>query len=111
MFKYKLCSHPPALFDMNHLVRQPQKPVLADVIWSLLALDDTSIPDEVQYVLDGEVLVQHIVVFDGCGGTLTKDLTHQRQTKGKVGETVTFEEDMHIMMTKEQFLANNMSKQ
>ena len=130
MFKYELCSHPPAVFDLNQLLRQPQKPVLADATWALLAPDDTSIPSEVQYVLDGGALratyldICHVytkyvtrkygeavVVFDGYDGTSTKDMTHQRRNKGKVGETVTFEEDMHITMTKEQFLANNMNKQ
>ena len=52
-----------------------------------------------------------VVVFDGYDGTSTKDMTHQRRNKGKVGETVTFEEDMHITMTKDQFLTNNMNKQ
>ena len=126
------------VLDLNQLLRQPQKPVLADTIWAVLAPDDTSIPSEVQYVLDGVVLVQRIpwtlgstyldichvytknvkrtygetvVVFDGYDGTSTKYMTHQRRNKGKVGETVTFEEDMHITMTKEQFLTNNMNKQ
>ena len=58
VFKYELCSHPPAVFDLNQLLRQPQKPVLADAIWALLSPDDTSIPTEVQYVLGGGALVQ-----------------------------------------------------
>ena len=52
-----------------------------------------------------------VVVFDGYDGTSTKYMTHQRRNKGKVGENVTFEEHMHITMTKEQFLGNNMNKQ
>ncbi|KAJ8417704.1 hypothetical protein AAFF_G00225470 [Aldrovandia affinis] len=32
VFKYELCSHPSALFDISLLLRQPQKPVLADAI-------------------------------------------------------------------------------
>ena len=44
VFKYELCSHPPAVFDLNQLLQQPQKPVLADAICALLAPDDTSIP-------------------------------------------------------------------
>ena len=95
--------------------------------------DDNTPSQYVQYVLDGVVLVQRIpwtlgatyldlchvytknvtrkygeavVVFGGYDGSSTKDMTHKRLNKGKVGETVTFEEDMHIKMTKEQFLTN-----
>ena len=39
VFKYQLCSHPPAPFDTSLLLRQPQKPVLADAIWALLTPD------------------------------------------------------------------------
>ena len=33
-------------------------------------------------------------------------MTHQRQTKGQGGATVTFTESMHLTMRKDQFLAN-----
>ena len=105
VFKYGLYSHPPALFDTFMLLRQPQKPVLADAIWALHTPDLPGVTGHVQYVLDGEALVQHIpwthgstykdicklymeyvtrrfgeavVVFDGYQGTSTKDVTHSR---------------------------------
>ena len=36
IFKYELCSYPPALFDSSVLLREPQKPVLANAIWDTL---------------------------------------------------------------------------
>ena len=38
-------------------------------------------------------------------------MTHQRQTKGQGGATVTFTESMHLTMRKDQFLANKENKQ
>ena len=38
-FKYELCSHPPALFDTSLLLREAQKPVLADAICALFKPD------------------------------------------------------------------------
>ena len=60
VFKYELCSFPPALFDSSLLLWEPQKPQLADAIWVLLTPDVPGITGEVQYVLDGGALVQHI---------------------------------------------------
>jgi hypothetical protein len=50
------------------------------------------------------------VVFDGYEKTNTKDMTHQRRSKGNAG-TMTFTADMVITMKKEQFLANRQNKQ
>ena len=138
MFKYELCSYPPALFDSTLLLRQAHKPVLAGAIWTLLTHDAPGITGQVHYVLDGGALVQRIpwargssykgictqyteyvtkkygqatVVFDGYDGTSTKDTTHQRRTRGNAGATVTFDEDMQVTMKKEQFLANKTNKQ
>ncbi len=66
VFKYEMCSHPPALFDTSLLLRQPQKPVLADAIWALTA-DLPGITGQVQYVLDGGALVHRIPWT--CGST------------------------------------------
>ncbi|KAJ8398943.1 hypothetical protein AAFF_G00416100 [Aldrovandia affinis] len=120
------------LFDISLLLRQPQKPVLADAIWALHT------PGHVQYVLDGGALVQRIpwtrgstykdicklyseyvtrkygeavVVFDGYQGTSTKDMTHRRRAGGRVGATVTMDEYMPVTMNKDEFLANNTNKQ
>ncbi len=60
VFKYELCSYPPALFDSSLLLREPQKPQLASAIWALLPPDITGITGEVQYVLDGGALIQRI---------------------------------------------------
>ena len=35
VFKYELCSYPPALFDTSLLLREPQKPMLANANWNL----------------------------------------------------------------------------
>ena len=138
VFKYELCSHPPSLFDSSLLLREPQKPALADVIWALLTPDVPGIAGQVQYVLDGGALLhwipwtrgatyreistmytdyvtrnygEAIVVFDGYGDSSTKDMTHQRRSKGKKGATVTLAEDMCLTMPKDQFLSNTDNKQ
>ena len=110
VFKYELCSYPPALFDNHLLLREPQKPVLANNIWALM--NTSSLPEiqgRVQYVLDGGALIRHIpwirgstyknvctlytdcvrtkygnaiVIFDGYEGISTKYMTHQRRAKG-----------------------------
>ena len=52
-----------------------------------------------------------IIVFDGYEGLSTKDMTHQRRTKGRTGPNVTFTEDMTVSIRKDQFLANRSNKQ
>ena len=53
-----------------------------------------------------------IVVFDGYAqGPSTKDVTHQRRTKGTVGPRVSFSPSMPLVSKKEQFLANAENKQ
>ncbi|WAR15643.1 LOW QUALITY PROTEIN: hypothetical protein MAR_005748 [Mya arenaria] len=132
VFKYELCSHPPALFDTSLLLRQPQKPVLADTIWALLTPDLPGITGQVcvgwwstcsTHPMDTWIYIQlhmqyvtrkygeAIVVFDGYEGTSTKDMTHQRRAGGSTGATVTFDEDMPVTMKKEEFLANSTNKQ
>ena len=139
-FKHELCSYPSALFDSSLLLRQADKPPLADAIWKICEPDvPADIPhDGIQYALDDGALLRRIpwscgstyrdichqyteyvtrkyrdaiVVFDGYESTNTKDMTHQRQTKGNAGTTVTFTADMPITMKKEQFLANRQNKQ
>ena len=56
IFKYKLCSYPPSLFDSSLMLLKPQKPVLADAICAKLPSDATGPEGEVQYVLDGGAL-------------------------------------------------------
>ena len=51
-----------------------------------------------------------IIVFDGYEGLSTKDMTHQRRSKGWTGPNVTFTEDMAVSIRKDQFLANRSNK-
>ena len=51
-----------------------------------------------------------IVVFDGYGESLKKDMVHQRQSKGHTAVAVTFTEDMKLSMKKVNFLANSINK-
>lgn len=135
VFKYELCSYPPALFESPFLLHEAQKPALADTIWLLLqAPNIPAVSGQVQYVLDGGHLsiVSHgrreqhtvkfwvptpsmspekngraIVVFDGYLNSSTKNMTHQRRLKSKIGATVTFTEKMHLIMTKSELRSTN----
>ena len=127
IFKYELCSYPPALFDSSLLLRKPH--------WlmpfgTVLTQNSSGISREVQFVLDGGSLLQRIrwtqgatyreickvytdyvakkygkaiVVFDGYGESSTKDVVHQRRAKGQAGVAVTFTEDMKLTMKKVTF--------
>ena len=55
IFAYELCSHPPALFDDSQMLREPQKSVLAEVIWSKVPeASNTQLPTgDVWHALDG----------------------------------------------------------
>ena len=50
-------------------------------------------------------------MFHGYASTNTKDMTHQRRSKGNAGTTVTSIADKRVTMKKEQFLANRQKKQ
>ncbi len=50
-------------------------------------------------------------MFDGYESMNTKDMTHQRRSKGKAGATVTVASNMTTTMKKDQFLANRKNKQ
>ena len=52
-----------------------------------------------------------IVVFDSYVNMNIKDMTHQRQSKGKAGATVTVAANMTITMKKDQFLSNRTNEQ
>ena len=60
IFKYELCSYPPALFSGPQFLRDAQKPVLANAIWTLLPQSIPGLSSELQYVLDGGALLQRI---------------------------------------------------
>ena len=101
--------HQPFLTHRSLLLREPQKPVLANAIWNLLAPDISEITGEVQYVLDGGALIQRIpwtrgatyqeicsvyaryvskkcekavVVFDGYSGKSTETQRMKDEQKG-----------------------------
>ena len=137
---YELCSYPPALFESPNFLRQAQKSILADTIWSLTSTSSPEINapnyNAAQYVLDGGALLQHIswikggtyqdvfstycdyvkkygkavVVFDGYADVSTKYMTHQRRAK-KIGPAVAFTSQMPLTMNKVKFLANKVNKQ
>ena len=53
-----------------------------------------------------------IVVFDGYGsGPSTKDITHIRRSKGRVGRAVHFQERTILKMSKDEFPLNLDNKQ
>jgi len=139
-FKHELCSYPPALFDSSLLLNEADKPALADAMWKMSESGvSVDIPDNgIQYVLDGVALLQHIlwsrgstygdichqyteyacrkyknavVVFDGYENVSTKDVTHQRRSKGKASVTVAVLANMTTTMKKKQFLASQKNKQ
>ena len=107
----------PALFDYSLLLCEADKSTLANVVWKICENDVPAdiIDDDIQYVLNGGALLQcipwfysstygdichqyteyvarkykdAIVVFDSYENMSTKDMTHQRRSKGKAGATV-----------------------
>ena len=139
-FTYELCTFPPALIESDGLLREANKPQIANSIWSSIGPDVASLPDSVSYVLDGGSLLHRIswakgqtyneicdsyvdyvikrygegttVVYDGYDGKpSTKDTTHVRRTKGKQGIAVHFTGEMRLNMKKTDFLTNLDNKQ
>ena len=134
IFKFELCSYPPALFDSSLMLLQPHKPALANAIWAMTmeSSDVTAPQGELQFVLDGVALIHRIrcpqgctrnvcalycnyvhqkcgkaiIVFDGDTSTSTKSMTQEKRTGGKVGATVTFTDDMKLTVKKAHFQAN-----
>ena len=60
LFKYELCSHPPALFDTSSLPRVSNKPALADEFWDLVKHEKTVLPTNVHHVIDDGALLQRV---------------------------------------------------
>jgi len=62
VFKYELCSYLPALFQTTDILLETDKPALAEAIWKQLplAVHNTVLPQNVQYVLDGGALLHRI---------------------------------------------------
>ncbi len=59
-FYFELCSCPPALFDKSCTMREHQKSVLTEAMWSKFPPDLECPSVEVQYVLDGGALLHRI---------------------------------------------------
>ncbi|KAK3716294.1 hypothetical protein QZH41_014573, partial [Actinostola sp. cb2023] len=106
VFRYELCSYPPALFDPSLMMRQPQKPVLADAIWAKLTPDAKTEPPS-----GAQKYGTPIIVFDSYEEESTKSMTQQRRANGKVGATVNFTAEMKVAMKKDVFLSNAKNKQ
>ncbi|XP_068675446.1 uncharacterized protein [Montipora foliosa] len=140
LFQYELCTYPTALFDSPFMLRQPQKPALADALWAKLTPEAKTQPEgKVQHVLDGGALLHRvpwprgsptykevcdlyctyvqkkygraIVVFDGYNEMSAKAMTQQRRASGKAASTVTFTESMSVTLKKDNFLSNPKNKQ
>ena len=99
---------------------EPQKPTLADALWSTVQNQDVSIPTQAKYILDGGALLHNIpwetgstfssllqaysgyvlrkhekamVVFDEHQISSIEDMTHRRRAKGRKGPTVFHKRD------------------
>ena len=139
LFKYELCTHPPALFESSSLPLQANKAVLADVLWKSMTVEQREPSGNVQYVLDGGALLHRLpwtrgstydsvcqmyvryvtqkyglatIVFDGyTDEPSTKDATQLRRTGACSSVTIHFTGDMIIQSKKEEFLNNKINKQ
>ena len=62
IFKYEICGYPASLFDSSGLLREANKPFLADAIWTVGRGTEMSAPEEdgMCNVLDGGSLIQRI---------------------------------------------------
>ena len=61
LFKFEMCSYPPALFDSSLLPRQANKPALADVIWAITKTNQSAGPTgNVHFVLDRGALLHRV---------------------------------------------------
>lgn len=139
VFRYELCSYPPAMFESPQMMRPANKAILADSLWSSVIEAAPKPPDQAQFVLDGGALLHRIpwtkgsswddilkmyttyvinrygratVVFDGYLDTpSTKDSTHTRRSGGCIGSAVHFDVTMALQTKKEEFLSNSQNKQ
>jgi hypothetical protein len=139
IFRYELCSYPPALFESPDMMTEANKAKLADSLWSTTIEVSPKPPDQIQYVLDGGALLHKIpwtkgaswdeilrtytnyvtrrygkaiIVFDGYSDSpSTKDCTHTRRSGGCVGVAVHFDDIMALQTKKGEFLSNTQNKQ
>ena len=59
--QYELSTYPPAFFDGSGMMREANKPQLADSMWDMAGNPNINIPEtDVRFVLDGGTLLQRI---------------------------------------------------
>ena len=93
VFRYELCSYPPAIFKHTNIMLEADKPTLADALWKDMPDKDDKVPKNVHYALDGGSLLHRApfetgqtwektfsrFTFDGYqSGPTTKDGAHAR---------------------------------
>ena len=129
--KYELCSHPASIIGNYGLMREADKPVLAEEIWKKVD-QNAHLPDNPTYVLDGgnllfklrwskgvtfesifksylPYIVKHYrkkcaIVFDGYPDRpTTKDTTHLWRRSSKTGRFVNITPLMKLNVSKESF--------
>ena len=139
-FSYELCVRPSSLFHKNGLMNEADKSSLMKVLAVIAELCDyTECPTTSYYVVDGGWLLQQIpwtkgrtfndtcadyatflmthygrectVVFDGYPDFSTKDTTHIRRAKGKVGRIIKPTLNNILSVKKDEFLSNKINKQ
>ena len=91
-FAYELCTFPPALIESDGLLREANKPQIANSIWSSFGPYVASLPDSVSYVLHGGSLLHRISWVKGqiyseiCGSYVDYVIKRYRE-----GTTVVFD--------------------
>ncbi|KAG1711224.1 hypothetical protein GQR58_002605 [Nymphon striatum] len=127
-------------FNTIDILLEADKPALAEAIWKQLpiAIRNTVLPQNVQYLLDGRALLHRIpwtsgetyegisshymryvrdrygnavTVFDGyVSAPSTKDVAHSRHVRSHSSPLLKFTKDMVCNMKKDDFLANQTNK-
>lgn len=140
IFEYELCTYPQALFDKCGMRIARKSALADAMWTKHNVCETTHKTGATQFVLDGGSLLQRLpwpsaesysnianiyvnyvqrkygststlIVFDGYkGGPTTKDVTHQRRSKGHVEPTITFTNDMICRSQKDKFLTNKANK-
>lgn len=140
LFQYELCTYPSSLFECSEVMREANKSNLADTIWTQFP-NESQIPFDVRYVLDGGSLLHRIpwtrgetyqeiaeryvdsikrsysedtvIVFDGYSSTgSTKEATQERRASRKASSAkILFKDTMKLSVNKETFLSNTFNKQ
>ena len=139
-FSYELCAFPLAHSENNGYLRGADKPQLANAIWKCIGTCHITPPNCAHHVLDGGSLLHKVVwkrgmtykeickryndyvkkhygqncssLFDRYSANAsTKNITHLRRSKGKLGRPVLFTENTEFNMKKYEFLLNLKNKQ